>query len=610
MNEVQDSAKEPSPAPGMFARIFRWLFCWRVISRWLFGLACLATLTGLFYAVENWRGKRAWEKCRRELEAKGEVLDWNAYIPAPVPDDQNIFKAPKITEWFVRGPHFFGSGPVVVVPPEDRALFTQRQGGDPAAKDVLVAEVKVVTPTIARGSEHAGEVLRFEDPAAGDQAAKLLGDAIGPCLQGPTACVVVARHLDQIKPVHLVMEAEAAPSVGALRQFFTRSPASQAPPGSLIGDSLQVAAAGSNLFRVRLYWRVYSAADYLAWTQPAVSDLNVLRKALERPHARMDGNYERPYERPILNFVLMRTVAKMLAQRAQCYLLLGQPEAAWHELTVVRDMCRMLEEPPTSKGTTLTGVMFDTVITGLYLSVVQDGLRLQAWREPELAAMQKQLQEINLLPALREGMRAERAASCRTFEITPPAELVKLFASGGDDHSLWGRLKNPRFLLIRFAPRGWLYQNMCSGAIENRLIVSSLDISNDQVLPHIADATSNQAQTALSHFAPYTFIFKATLHDFLFATQRLAQKQTLANETFVACGLERCRLAHGQYPETLEALVPQFAEKLPHDIVGGQPLKYRRTADGQFLLYSVGWNETDDGGVPGKSVTEGDWVWP
>jgi hypothetical protein len=56
--------------------------------------------------------------------------------------------------------------------------------------------------------------------------------------------------------------------------------------------------------------------------------------------------------------------------------------------------------------------------------------------------------------------------------------------------------------------------------------------------------------------------------------------------------------------------VPQFAEKLPHDIVGGQPLKYHRTGDGRFALYSVGWNEKDDGGVPGKAADEGDWVWP
>jgi hypothetical protein len=49
-------------------------------------------------------------------------------------------------------------------------------------------------------------------------------------------------------------------------------------------------------------------------------------------------------------------------------------------------------------------------------------------------------------------------------------------------------------------------------------------------------------------------------------------------------------------PETLDALAPQFIEKIPHDIIGGQPLHYRRTNDAEFLLYSIGWNETDDGG--------------
>jgi hypothetical protein len=44
-------------------------------------------------------------------------------------------------------------------------------------------------------------------------------------------------------------------------------------------------------------------------------------------------------------------------------------------------------------------------------------------------------------------------------------------------------------------------------------------------------------------------------------------------------------------------------------------LIYRRTADGKFLLYSVGWNETDDGGVTvrdksgNEDKTKGDWVW-
>src|SRR6266571_1649951 len=69
----------------------------RVLRCSLFVVACLATLIALAYAVENWRGKQVWEKQKRSLEAKGELLDWAAYIPAPVPDEQNSFKAPRIT---------------------------------------------------------------------------------------------------------------------------------------------------------------------------------------------------------------------------------------------------------------------------------------------------------------------------------------------------------------------------------------------------------------------------------------------------------------------------------------------------------------------------------
>jgi hypothetical protein len=50
-------------------------------------------------------------------------------------------------------------------------------------------------------------------------------------------------------------------------------------------------------------------------------------------------------------------------------------------------------------------------------------------------------------------------------------------------------------------------------------------------------------------------------------------------------------------------------EKLPHDVIGGQPLKYRRTNDGKFLLYSIGWNECDDGGKSSTDRENDDWVW-
>ena len=92
--------------------------------------------------------------------------------------------------------------------------------------------------------------------------------------------------------------------------------------------------------------------------------------------------------------------------------------------------------------------------------------------------------------------------------------------------------------------------------------------------------------------------------------------------TITAIALQRCKLAHGGYPDTLASLVPEFLVAVPPDPVDGRPLRYRRQEDGTFLLYSVGENGMDDGGNPaldGKVKSKNfywqnhhalDWVWP
>ena len=91
---------------------------------------------------------------------------------------------------------------------------------------------------------------------------------------------------------------------------------------------------------------------------------------------------------------------------------------------------------------------------------------------------------------------------------------------------------------------------------------------------------------------------------------------SLANSinALIACALERFHLANKKYPSTLDALVPQFLSKRPHDVVTGQPHLYR-VIDDEFALYSVGWNEKDDGGTISWDKDRkidwdaGDWVW-
>ena len=72
----------------------RWLCCWRNFRRFLVTLACFATLIAVFYAEEDWRGKHAWKNYVRGQEARGEKMDLAAFIPPPIPDDQNLTLCP------------------------------------------------------------------------------------------------------------------------------------------------------------------------------------------------------------------------------------------------------------------------------------------------------------------------------------------------------------------------------------------------------------------------------------------------------------------------------------------------------------------------------------
>lgn len=71
--------------------------------------------------------------------------------------------------------------------------------------------------------------------------------------------------------------------------------------------------------------------------------------------------------------------------------------------------------------------------------------------------------------------------------------------------------------------------------------------------------------------------------------------QLVAEET--SCALELHKREHGAYPETLDALVPAYMPDLPVDPFTEEgPLVYR-PVDGGYLLYALGPNMVDDGGV-------------
>jgi hypothetical protein len=85
--------------------------------------------------------------------------------------------------------------------------------------------------------------------------------------------------------------------------------------------------------------------------------------------------------------------------------------------------------------------------------------------------------------------------------------------------------------------------------------------------------------------------------------RRTAGIQTEQQMVLTAIALDRYRMAHGEFPQRLEALLPVLLPTLPRDAMNGEPLRYQPRPDGGFILYSVGFDGMDDGGDPTSSDT-------
>ena len=445
-------------------------FLWRTVIT----VAIIVVIAACFYAEENARGVRAWQRCVDEAAARGESLDWNTFVPAPVPDEKNFYQAPMMTEWFVKG-----------------------------------------------ATNHSPSLL--------------------PTPNSETT----ANDITEI-----------------------------------------------------------SASNYVAWCAAFEPGFDLLRTALKRPLARLNGDYTRPFQQPIPNFVNYRLVTQTLAHRAKCFLVLGEPDKALADLTLLHHLNQTLVQD--HKPLTLVDSMIHVAVAGLYADAVACGLESRSWREPELVALQQQLAEINLLPEVANSFRAERAGVCQMLNVLTPDEIMR---------GITGSYRQVSDLGWWLMPGGWIYQNKAVVTTLEGRMLESFDLASNTVSPFKAAASSASINHEFEHTTPWNFIAAICVPNFSKAALTMARNQSWVDQAQIVCALERCRLANGKYPATLNALAPQFIGKIPHDVIGGKALNYARLDDENFRLYSIGWNEADDGGSTaltgdGKEDRErGDWVW-
>lgn len=527
----------PIKPRALSGRFFSWLFSWRPVRAALFLGVCLATLVALFYAEENFRGKRAWKAYVREQTAKGEKLTLAEFIPRPVSDDQNF------------------------------ALCS-------LLKPILDIEFVPVPRTLYDGKSRRTVPHLWRDTNGWARLARL------------------DRIWGASKKLHKPSENEL-----------------------LTNGWIDLARwqaeyrAGTNLVGVPT--GATPATEVLVALRPLEPDLAELQEeAARRSLARWPIYYDTnaPWGILLPHLAHGKRITSLLQLRSAARLAAGDPQGGLDDIELGLRLTESFRDEPF-----LISQLVRSVCHEILLQPVKEGLARHQLSAGQIAELQKKLGSIDLLAAYRLSVRAERAMNCEWDKFAEQDINWQEMNAIGYPYST-------AHMLSRFAPSGWIYQNqlmLCR--LHDQFSLPAVDLQGRRVYAPIATGAERAVHQSKGPFSVLSKLIYMHSERFLPGIASGARKfghgQTQLDQAVLACALERFRLAHGQYPETLDALAPRFIEKIPHDLITGQPLKYRRTEDGLYLLYSVGWNEKDDSGIEAKSnigtpePQSGDWVW-
>jgi len=347
------------------------------------------------------------------------------------------------------------------------------------------------------------------------------------------------------------------------------------------------------------------AKDVLLALSKFDSAVEDLRQASQRPYASVPLNYADGFRSastllPVL--AELKRCTQLLQLRASAELADGQNEKALDDVKLLLYLNNSLRNSPF-----LISHLVRIAIVAINVQPIWEGLAEHKWSDEQLVALDAELAKLDFLADYEFTMRGEQAFAIASFENQRRTREVISSKPDG-----FGLITNKLTLM----PSAYFYQNELAYArVIQQWALPLVDTNSRVISPTALQRTENLADAERKHYSPYkiqALMLFSALGAYAKKTSSIQSQVDLAR---VACALERYRLAHGEYPEMLDTLVPQFIGKLPHDIINGQPLHYRRTEDGNFVLYSVGLNETDDGGqivlTKGGSVDleKGDWVW-
>ncbi len=300
-----------------------------------------------------------------------------------------------------------------------------------------------------------------------------------------------------------------------------------------------------------------------------------------------------------------RELARALTSRAMLNLGEGRIDEAWQDLLTTHRLGRQI-----GRGPTLIEQLVGIAIESIAIDGEQKWLAIAKPGAKRIAQIRKQLDRLPSMSRVVDSIDTTERTLFVDCVVRLARNQITMGELGVPNESLPNILRQAVTVsvdwnsVLRTGNSSYDEMTAAMRIADRPSRTSALDAFDVKLKEQRAQATA-PGTLALSIVpgltsAIVTDAMTATMTSLLLPAVRAAsnaedqQRQRLANlEATLA--LFDFHAEAGEFPESLEALVPIFADAVPGDLFSGKPLNYRRTADG-FELYSVGRNETDDGG--------------
>jgi hypothetical protein len=520
----------------------------------LVGIAAiaLALVVVVFYAEEDWRGRRAWQKCRQQISKNGDSLEMP--LPPSIPNDKNFAASPIIAQLYS---NFMDTNGNLLNQPWTNGLsmslyhtndsFAPFSYGPFYTNQTCWLLGKHVDLEWWQSYYRYGREIRRHCPSVRRNAA--LGQ--------------VARTVE--------------------RELKTNLVAYDFPVPAEVGS-----AAVDVLFALGRY-------------APTIEEI---RNAADRPSVRFPIHYDKnhPNELRVIGMRSLRGCLDVISLRGAAELQAGKTESAANDVLLGLRLTRYAIVPLYFSPRP-TGSPFLTAI----LQPLWEGLADHKWSELQMIAFDSELEQMNFIDECQSDIKVHRARVLDLIEYAQRKSEQGFETSDNDCEPLTTWMWNEAF---RVAPSGWYDQNRSEAVSLYQTLLERLDPPNVQMRP--GDKVE-QSQTQTVSWNPCHFlanILFAPSPDL----SSYAYAQTEGNLARLACALERYRINNGEFPKTLNLLSPNFIAKVPNDITERGGFHYELKNGTNLLLYSEGWNGMHERGtafVPfdGSGVLRGELAW-